>query len=157
MGEDRAPNAAVAGSGMNKPSMVLAGQVELTPFTGKFALFGGLFAHYDFYLYGGAGYVSLVKAGSTMAPACKDKSTDTTTCSTTGSSLGPTFGGGLHSYFNDWFGLDLDLRDVVIKDNPAGRDVNGDQFADKRDLTWSSHWMVTLGVTVFFPKADISP
>ncbi|HEY8926694.1 MAG TPA: hypothetical protein VIU64_20060, partial [Polyangia bacterium] len=63
MGEDRAPDASVANSGMNKPSMVLAGQIELTPFTGKFALFGGLFAHYDFYLYGGPAFVSLVKAG----------------------------------------------------------------------------------------------
>jgi len=157
MGEDRAPDATVAGSGMNKPSMVLAGQIELTPFTGKFALFGGLFAHYDFYLYGGPAFVSLVKANSTMATACKDKSLTDTTCITTGSTVGPTVGGGIHSYFNDWFGLALDLRDVIIKDNPAGRDVNGDQFADKRDLTWSSHWMVTLGVTVFFPRADISP
>jgi len=157
MGEDRAPNAAVANSGMNKPSMVLAGQIELTPFTGKFALFGGLFAHYDFYLYGGPAFVSLVKAGSTMAPACADKTMSDTTCITTGSKIGPTFGGGIHSYFNDWFGLTLDLRDVVIKDNPAGRDVNGDLVADKRDLTWSSHWVVTLGVTAFFPKADISP
>ena len=79
--------------------------------------------------------------------------TSTTPCS----SWGPTVGGGIHSYFNDWFGLALDLRDVIVKDNPAGRDVNGDQFADKRDLTWSSHWVVTLGVTVFFPKPDISP
>ena len=161
MGEDRAPNATVAGSGMNKPSMVLAGQVEVTPFTGKFALFGGLFAHYDFYLYGGAAFVSLAHAGATdpSVKACQDKTADTSskTGYTTGSSIGPTFGGGIHSYFNEWFGLALDLRDVVIKDNPAGRDVNGDQFADKRDLTWSSHWMVTLGATLFFPKADISP
>ena len=157
MGEDRAPAAAEANSGMNKPSTVLAGQIEQTPFTGKFALFGGLFAHYDFYLYGGPAFVSLVKAGSTMAPACTDKTMSATTCITTGSTVGPTFGGGIHSYFNDWFGLALDLRDVIVKDNPAGRDVNGDLVADKRDLTWSSHWMVTVGVTVFFPKADISP
>ncbi|HEY8923019.1 MAG TPA: hypothetical protein VIU64_01490, partial [Polyangia bacterium] len=157
MGEDRAPDASVANSGMNKPSMVLAGQIELTPFTGKFALFGGLFAHYDFYLYGGPAFVSLVKAGSTAAPTCAEKTMNATTCIITGSKIGPTFGGGIHSYFNDWFGLTLDLRDVVIKDNPAGRDVNGDLVADQRDLTWSSHWVVTLGATVFFPKADISP
>ena len=155
-GSDRAPDAGTANSGMNKPSVVLAPQVELTPFAGKFSLFGKLFAHYDFYLYGGPAFVTLAKAGSSMAPACVDKSA-ATTCITTGSTVGGTFGGGIHSYINQWFGLALDLRDVIIKDNPAGRDVNGDQFADKRDLTWSSHWMVTLGVTVDFPKADISP
>lgn len=147
----------MANSGMNKPSMILAPQLELTPFTGKFSVFGKLFAHYDFYLYAGPAFVTLVKAGSTMAPECKDTSKMDTTCITTGSKIGGTFGGGLHAYFNDFVGLDLDLRDVINKDNPAGRDVNGDQFADKRDLTWSAHWMVTLGVTVFFPKADISP
>ena len=62
--DDRAPNAAVAGAGMNKPSMILAGQVELTPFTGKFSIFGKLFAHYDFYVFGGPAYVTLVKANS---------------------------------------------------------------------------------------------
>jgi len=161
MGGDRAPTVNTAEAGMNKPSMILAGQVELTPFTGKFALFGGLFAHYDFYLYGGPAFVTLKSTGKTdpSVAACQEKATDMMirTCSTTGSTVGGTFGGGIHSYFNDWFGLALDLRDVIVKDNPAGRDVNGDLVADKRDLTWSSHWMVTVGVTVFFPKADISP
>jgi len=164
-GEDaaRAPNATEAGAGMNKPSMILAGQIELTPFTGKFALFGGLFAHYDFYLYGGPAFVTLAKASGSdpSVPACKDKALASdginNTCYTTGSTVGATFGGGIHSYFNDWFGLTLDLRDVLAKDNPAGRDVNGDQVADKRDLTWSGHWVVTLSATLLFPKADISP
>jgi len=35
--------------------------------------------------------------------------------------------------------------------------VNGDQVADKRDLTWSAHWVVTVNATLLFPKADISP
>jgi len=163
---DRAPNAAAAGAGMNKPSMILAGQVELTPFTGKFSVFGKLFAHYDFYLFGGPAYVTLVKANSAAVmengktiTECVAKSTDQSiqTCYNTGGALGATFGGGLHAYFNDFFGLSAELRDTLNRDNPAGRDVNGDQYADKRDLTWASHWTFTLGVTVFFPKPDISP
>jgi outer membrane beta-barrel protein len=158
-GGDRAPDAATAESGMNKPKWVVAPQLELTPFTGKFSLFGKLFAHYDFYVFGGPAFVSLVKAGSgAAAPVCQDKSTDATTCIVTGTKIGGTVGGGFHTFFNDFVGVGAELRDVHIKDNPAGRDVNGDQVADKRDLNWSAHWMVTVGVTIFLPpKADISP
>jgi len=155
---DRAPDAATAVSAMNKPSMVLAGQLELTPFTGKFSLFGKLFAHYDFYLGFGPAFVSLVKAGSgTMAPACKDKQMDVVTCTATGSQVGGTIAGGFHAFINDTVGIGVELRDVTNKDNPAGRDVNGDGHADNGDLTWTAHWIATLGVTVFLPpKADIS-
>ena len=129
-------------------------------------MFGKLFAHYDFYLFGGPAYVTLVKANSAsvmenghMVTECVEKATDKSvqTCYTTGGAVGATFGGGLHAYFNDFVGMSAELRDTLNRDNPSGRDVNGDQFADKHDLTWSGHWTVTLGVTVFFPKADISP
>jgi outer membrane beta-barrel protein len=162
----RAPNVATANAGMNKPSMILAGQLELTPFTGKFSIFGKLFAHYDFFLFGGPAYVTLVKANSATVTEngknvteCVEKSTDQSiqTCYNTGGAIGATFGGGLHAYFNDFVGLSAELRDTLNRDNPAGRDVNGDQYADKRDLNWSGHWTFTLGVTVFFPKPDISP
>jgi outer membrane beta-barrel protein len=155
---DRAPGAAEAISAMNKPSMVLLGQLELTPFTGKFSLFGKLFAHYDFYIAPGGGIVSLVKGGSgTAAPACRDKALDVVTCTATGSQPAGSLAGGFHAFINDTVGIGVELRDVINKDNPAGRDVNGDGHADKGDLTWTAHWIATVGVTVFLPpKADIS-
>jgi len=168
MPEGRAPDASAAKAGMNKPSSILLGQLEITPFTGKFSLFGKLFAHYDFYIAPGAGLVTLAKANSAAAQqtigggpitTCVDKSTDLNaqTCVVTGSQLAGSVGIGFHSFFNDYFALNVELRDVINKDNPAGRDVNGDQYVDKRDLTWTQHWMATLGVAVYFPKADISP
>ncbi len=48
---------------------IYALQLELVPFTGKYSLFGKLFAHYDFYIFGGPG---LIAVGPTMlgsAPA----------------------------------------------------------------------------------------
>ena len=166
--QGRAPDAAAAKAGMNKPSSILLGQAEITPFTGKFSLFGKLFAHYDFYIAPGAGIVTLAKANSASAQQtrgtatitdCADKSADLTvqTCVVTGSQLAGSVAAGFHSFFNDYFALNVELRDVINKDNPAGRDVNGDEFVDKRDLTWTQHWMVTLGLSVYFPKADISP
>jgi len=168
MPEGRAPDTSVAKAGMNKPASILLGQLEVTPFTGKFSLFGKLFAHYDFYIAPGAGLVTLKKAnsGTVMQSAgggtiteCVDKSSDplVQTCVVTGSQLAGSVAAGFHSFFNDYFALNVELRDVINKDNPAGRDVNADQFVDKRDLTWTQHWMVTLGLAVYFPKADISP
>jgi len=166
--QGRAPDSAAAKAGMNKPSSILLGQLELTPFTGKFSLFGKLFAHYDFYISPGAGLVTLAKANSGSAQQtsggatiteCVDKSTDLNvqTCVVTGSQLAGSVAVGFHSFFNDYFALSVELRDVINKDNPAGRDVNGDQYVDKRDLTWTQHWMATVGLAVYFPKADISP
>jgi outer membrane beta-barrel protein len=165
--QGRAPDASAAKAGMNKPASMFLGQLELTPFTGKFSLFGKLFAHYDFYLAPGLGIANLAKANSgggqlangTAIGECVDETSDRNvlTCVNTGSKPAGSLAVGFHSFFNDYFALNVELRDVVLKDNPAGRDVNGDQYADKRDLTWTQHWMVTLGLAVYFPKADISP
>lgn len=158
----RAPSDSQANSGINKASMVLAGQLELTPFTGKYSLFGKLFAHYDFYLFGGATAVNLVAANS-GAPVCSDTAAKFT-CVVTGMKFGGTFGGGFHSFFNDFLALHVELRDVLIKDNPAGRNVNGDKnelsedLVDNQDLTWTSHLMASIGLTVYLPStASISP
>lgn len=153
----RAPAKATADSSINKASMILAGQLELTPFTGKYAVFGALFAHYDFYVFGGAAGVNLVAAKSGGARTCSDTH-DMGPCVVTGMKIGGTFGAGFHSFFNNFVALNVEVRDLLVKDNPAGRDVNGDLFADNKDLTWTSHLMASLGVTIFLPStADISP
>jgi outer membrane beta-barrel protein len=158
----RTPTAAAADSSINKASMVLTGQVELTPFTGKYAVFGALFAHYDFYLFGGVAGVNLAAESSgNTAPTCKDNHTNATAtsqCLVSGMKVGGTFGAGFHSFFNNFLALNIEVRDLMIKDNPAGRDVNGDMFADNGDLTWTSHLMASLGLTVYFPlTANVSP
>ena len=157
----RAPSAGVADSSINKASMVLGGQVEVTPFAGKYALFGALFAHYDLYVFGGVAGVNLAAEKGNAAGPCSDNHTaaaGTTQCLVSGMKVGGTFGAGFHSFFNNFLALNVELRDLMLKDNPAGRDVNGDGFADNQDLTWTSHLMVSLGLTVFLPStASISP
>jgi outer membrane beta-barrel protein len=153
----RTPTDAEANSGINKQSMVLAAQLELTPFTGKYALFGKLFAHYDFYVFAGGAFVNLAAVNG-GASACSSTPSPSGVCVATGMKPGGTFGGGIHSFFNDFLALNLELRDVLIKDNPAGRDVNGDLGVDNNDLTWTSHLMASLSLTVYFPStAAISP
>jgi hypothetical protein len=74
-----------------------------------------------------------------------------------GFKVGPTVGVGFHSYFNQWLGLSVELRDTIAPLNPAGRDVNGDGVADQHDVTWSSTWMAGANLVIYLPAtADIS-
>jgi outer membrane beta-barrel protein len=156
--DERAPTSAVANSGMNKTKFFVAGQVELTPFTGKYSMFGKLFAHYDFYLFGGVAAMNFAAATPSNAPVCSSSASATGVCVASGMQIGGTFGLGFHSFFNDSLALNIELRDIVVKDNPAGRDVNGDTNVDKGDLTWMSHYMAIFGLTLYLPTtASISP
>jgi outer membrane beta-barrel protein len=154
----RAPMPGEANSSLNKTAFFLAGQVEFTPFTGKYSMFGKLFAHYDFYLLGGAAAMNFAAANSGAAPACTTGAAPQGRCTVTGMQVGGTGGIGFHSFFNDFLALNVELRDIVVKDNPAGRDVNGDTNVDKSDLTWTHHVMAMFGLTVYLPStASISP
>lgn len=156
--EKRTPMAATANGGMNKTSFFGAGQLELTPFTGKYSMFGKLFAHYDFYLFGGVAAMNFVAATPNGTPTCGAAAAANDVCVATGMQIGGTFGGGFHSFFNDFIALNVELRDVLVKDNPAGRDVNGDTDVDKADLTWMGHYMAIFGLTLYLPAtASISP
>src|SRR5207253_587965 len=57
--DGRAPSRSEASQSMNKISQMFGGQLELTPFTGKYSLFGKLFAHYDLYTFVGPGFLNL--------------------------------------------------------------------------------------------------
>jgi outer membrane beta-barrel protein len=162
----RDPTQAEVLSAVNKMSTIIGLQGELTPFSGKFSLFGKLFAHYDLYAFGGVGIVNLTRANSNTAgvsecvehaPRDANGRPTVDSCLLSGMKVGATYGFGLHAYFNDFIGLNTELRDLRFSDNPAGRDVNGDQGADKQDAEFSSHLVFLFGVTVFLPaKAAIS-
>lgn len=150
----RAPSGAVAKGALNKMNTIGALQLEFSPFAGKYSLFGKLFANYDFYGFVGPAYVNLAAAGggqTANACAAASASNMATACVAKGGQLGATFGVGVHSFFNRFVALNVELRDLYFKDNPAGRDVNGDTKADNNDLTWSSNVMVTVGLAFFLP------
>jgi outer membrane beta-barrel protein len=161
--DTRSPSEADTNATLNKPSMILAGQAEITPFTGKYSLFGKLFAHYDFYLFGGAALMNLTAVNS-GGRVCTDTAMKGG-CVVTGMKPGATFGVGIHSFFNNFLALNVEFRDVFVKDNPAGRNVNGDRdssdasdLVDNKDLTWLSHFMAIFALTVYLPStASISP
>ena len=63
-----------------------------------------------------------------------------------------TYGLGLHSYFNHWMALNVELRDMLAKLNPSGRDTNGDLHATTADLTWTHTFIVAANLVFYLPS-----
>ncbi len=144
---DRTPYYEEAAGAMNKIGQVFGIQGELIPFTGKYALFGKFFASYDFYALGGVGFINFSASGK----ECVDK-TPSPNCPFTGMKAGPNFGLGMHTYFNDLVALNIELRDVLVKHNPAGRDENGDMVTNSDDNRLNSNYILTFNVAFFLPS-----
>jgi outer membrane beta-barrel protein len=141
---DRAPTLNEAHRGMNKINQVFAAEAELIPFSGKYSLFGKIFANYDFYGFGGPGFINFTSdQGACTMPG--------PSCPITGMKIGANFGVGMRTYFNDFVSMNLEARDIIIRNNPSGRDETGDRIADGEDLTWDSNYMVGLSFTFFLP------
>jgi outer membrane beta-barrel protein len=144
-GADRTPTRDEALAGMNRIGEMFAGQIELIPFTGKFALFSKLFMNYDFYAFGGPGFINF-KSDTACASGAEQPS-----CAVTGLKIGANFGVGAHLFTNNFFALNFELRDILVRNNPAGRDETGDGVADSRDLSWDSNYILSLNLTFFLP------
>ena len=120
--------------------------------TGQFGLFSRLFMNYDFYAFGGPGFIDFKSDDPCDQPV------NNRSCAVTGFKIGANFGLGMHLFANDFFALNFELRDILLQNNPAGRDTNGDQLADDRDLSWDSNYIMSLNLMFFLPgRATISP
>ena len=126
----REPTSAQASAAMSQINQMFGGQLEFTPFTGKYSLFGKLFAHYDFYALAGAAALNITPTNAAVAPCSGAMFGD---CPVSGVKPGLLLGVGFHSFFNQWLALNVELRDILASINPAGRDVNGDGVANPLD------------------------
>ncbi|HEX3902875.1 MAG TPA: outer membrane beta-barrel domain-containing protein [Polyangia bacterium] len=147
---------------MQKINNILGAQLEFTPFTGKYSLAGVLFANYDFYLFGGGGGISVSPTNSAAVNPCAATNTATGGaqyyCGVSGTKFAFTFGLGLHSYFNHWMALNVELRDMLAQLNPSGRDSNGDLHATTADLSWTHTYLVAANIVFYLPSTPgISP
>ncbi len=133
--------------------------VQVTPFSGKFALFSSAFAWYDLYAKLGLGLVSYKQDGNPVVGgegAIPDPNLQDTS-QFAGMKVGAMIGVGVHLYFTDWIGLQLELRDYIVKANPSGGDVNGDRKLTSADEGAQNNIFFTLGLTfVLPPKARIT-
>jgi outer membrane beta-barrel protein len=160
----REPTPTGAKSGLQQVSTIFGGELQWTPFTGKYSLFGKLFSAYDFYIsFPGIAAMGVKPAGSVARTCDQAAPTDPTdqsryVCGVNGTKIGGTAAIGFHSYFGNSVALAVELRDVVAQLNPSGRDVNGDLQADEQDLAWTNTWIVTGALVVYLPfTAKVSP
>jgi outer membrane beta-barrel protein len=150
----REPLKSEATAALEHIKWMAAAQLEFTPFTGKYSLFGKIFAHYDFYAAAGAGAIGVAPAGT--VGACSDATTTGANmpiraCGLSGPRPGPTVALGLHTFFNQFLALNVELRDFITQVNPSGRDVNADLGASNADTSWQSTFMVTGNLMLYFP------
>ena len=160
----REPTPTGAKNGLQQIPFMAGATMNFTPFTGKYSLFGKLFASYDFYLFAGPGFINVKPAGGSAVRDCSTaaptdpSSPDRYVCGVTGWKIGPTFGIGFHTFFHQGVALAFELRDLMAQLNPSGRDVNGDQVADTQDLSWTHTYTLTGSLVVYLPfQAKISP
>jgi outer membrane beta-barrel protein len=147
-GTDRTPPKAEALLGMNRIGQTFGGQLELSPISGKYSLFSSLFANYDIYAFGGLGVINFT-ADAVDANHCN---VEGNSCPVTGVRLGPTFGAGMHTFLGDFVALDLEFRDIMVKNNAAGRDATGDRIVDGDDQALGHNFMLGLALTLFLPS-----
>ncbi len=157
-GQVQEPSKSDAVNSMQKINNMFGAQAEFTPFTGKYSLAGWLFANYDFYAFGGAGVIGVAPTQAGLTPCAATNPADNKTsgaayfCGVSGSKFAFTFGLGLHSYFNHWMALNLELRDMLAQLNPSGRDTNADLHATTADLTWTHTYIFAANLVFFLPS-----
>jgi outer membrane beta-barrel protein len=155
----KSPTAADALATMNYIKYMAMGQIEFIPLSGKIAILSSLFSYFDFYLLGGAGVVNLAtkynqpdscnRANSSGSPICK---------AVTGNELMLSGGVGAHAFLNRWFALNLELHDLIYKNNASGRSVLGNldrtdnqYITTDRDMQWTNNFVFSLNLQFFFP------
>lgn len=160
----KSPDADVARDTMNHIQYVAMGQVEFIPLSGKIAILSSLFSYFDFYILGGGGIVNLAaknaqpddcKRGDASKPICK---------AVVGNQILINVGVGAHAFVSRWLALNLELHDLIYKNNASGRSVLGNlspednrPITTDRDMEWTNNFVFSLNFQFFLPtKPKIS-
>lgn len=158
---DKTPTQGQASAAQNRIQWIALAQIEFAPVTGKFSLFSKIFMNYDFYLIGGAAFVNLMKKGNVEGLSTHEDANGKTVYdppgylkAVTGMRIGPNFGVGMHAFANNFFALNLELRDLMYKNNAAGRAITSAKDVESNDQVWTHNWLVGLNFMFFLP-ADV--
>ena len=57
----------------------------------------------------------------------------------------------MHAFANDFVAINLEVHNLIFKNNASGRQVTGTNDVDKQDLQWTYNWIVGLNVMFFLP------
>jgi outer membrane beta-barrel protein len=161
---EQAPTQSNSAAAENRIGQVILPQLDIVPFAGKFSLFGKLFMNYDLYISGGPGFVNLVKKGTVDNSYCDlplndgdpngpKKCLHDYGTPYTGMKLAYAVGVGMHAFANNFFAINLELHDLIFKNNSSGRNVvtRRGQTVTSADLQWTNNWIVGLNFMFFLP------
>ena len=139
---------------------IFSAYAQVTPFYGKIAFFSALFVNYDLYVNGGIGFVDYTSkccttVNTTGKPGYDPTAPDPNTQNGhfDGLKIGGQIGVGAHIYFNEWFGLQFELRDYIVGANPGGLDTNGDRKLDSKDEGPQNNIFFGVGLTFMLPPS----
>jgi len=159
-------------AGLTRNQWLASFDLVFKPFSGKLGLFSGIFTEYDMYLFGGLGIAGFQRhyakekstselLGLTAASNCVDMTGETNReCflhpvkPDVGVKVGPSFGGGVNIFLADFAALNLEVQDIMTRNNPAGLNSTTTDVppkVDKNDANWNHNVMFQLGVSFYFP------
>jgi outer membrane beta-barrel protein len=153
---DKTPTQANAAAAQNRIQWIGLAQFEIAPITGKFSLFSKIFMNYDFYVIVGGAVVNLMKKGNVDNSYCDGGNVCRVDYSRpiTGMKYGVNAGVGMHAFANNFFALNLELRDLMYKNNASGRAITSRTDVYSSDQVWTHNWLVGLNFMFFLP-ADV--
>jgi outer membrane beta-barrel protein len=149
-----------------------------TPFSGKLGLFSAIFTEYDLYIFGGLGLIGAQKrfdqesttelnqianAGDPGADGyCFDAQLNNEpnqecllhpVSADTGVKVGGSFGAGLHVFITDWVAINMEIQDILIRNNLTGLNatIESPPRVDNDDKDLFHNVTLQLGATFYFP------
>jgi outer membrane beta-barrel protein len=135
---------------------VMSAYAQITPFYGKIAFFSALFVNYDLYVNGGIGFVNYIQNGCCTMTNSDPNHPDPNLQDAkqfAGLKVGGQIGVGAHIYFNEWFGLQFELRDYIVGANPGGLDTDGNRILNSADEGPQNNIFFGFGLTFMLPPS----
>lgn len=126
--------------GFSGVTLLGSAEIVYTPLFGKFALFGRAIVNYDIHL--------IVGGGLALTGAIGDVDSE----DLGGGTPMVVAGIGFRTFVNDWFAINIDVRDYIYSyaiNSVAGADIDGAAIAESE---WSNNFAVTVGFGFFFPQ-----
>ncbi len=68
--------------------------------------------------------------------------------------VGPSFGAGLHLFMTDWMSMNLEVQDIMVKQNIVGLNATVEDplpVVNKADRVWTHNVSTTIGLTFYLP------
>jgi outer membrane beta-barrel protein len=162
-------------AGLTRAQWQSSADVVFTPFAGKLGIFSALFTEYDIYIFGGVGLMGWQKQYSTKStselmglatdPDDPDHCThpehgENQEClihpveADEGVHVGGSLGGGIHLFVTDWVSINLEVQDIITRNNLTGLNATVDDIpprVDRADKNAFHNVTLQAGATFYIP------